>query len=86
MKKFAFVAAAAVVAGGLLAGCTDRQAGGALIGGATGAAVGGLATGDAGGALVGAGVGAVAGAIIADSTGRCYYRNRYGERVYTRCR
>ncbi|WP_183854907.1 glycine zipper domain-containing protein [Prosthecomicrobium pneumaticum] len=86
MKKFAIVAAA-LVAGGLLAGCTGSRTGdGALIGGATGAAVGAVATGSTGGALVGAGVGAVAGAIIADSTGRCYYRNRYGERVYTRCR
>jgi len=59
-----------------------------LIGGGTGALIGGLASRSAGGAVAGGLIGAAAGAIIADATrpGYCYYYNRHGRRVYTRCR
>lgn len=87
MKKSSAVVALAL-AGAVLAGCTtgSRTGDGAVIGGVTGAAIGGIATGKAGGALVGAGVGALAGAVIADATGRCYWRDNYGRKHYVACR
>ncbi len=65
---------------------TERGAG---IGAATGAVVGGVATGNVRGAAVGAAVGGVSGALIgnvADQPGRCYYRDRNGNRFVDRCR
>lgn len=88
MKKTSLVIVLAL-SGAALAGCTtgSRQGDGAVIGGLAGAAIGGAATGTGGGALIGAGVGAVSGAIIADATsGRCYWRDRYGRRHYVSCR
>lgn len=87
MKKSSTIVALALL-GAALAGCTtgSRAGDGAVVGGLAGAAIGGVATHNVGGALIGAGVGAVAGAVIADSTGRCYWRDRYGHRHYTACR
>lgn len=88
MRKILIVMAAAVTLAGCQTARDDRVVGGALIGGGTGAVVGGLAGGSVGAAVAGGVIGAAAGAIIADSTrpGRCYTHNRYGERVYVRCR
>lgn len=71
-----------------LTACTATERG-AGIGAATGAVVGGAVTGDVRGAAVGAAVGGVSGALIgnvADQPGRCYYRDRYGNRYIDRCR
>lgn len=88
MRKILLVVAAAATLAGCQTARDDRVVGGALIGGATGAAIGGIAGRSVGGAVAGGVIGAAAGAIIADSTrpGRCYTHNRYGERVYVRCR
>lgn len=64
---------------------TERGAG---IGAASGAVIGGVATGNVRGAAVGAAVGGVSGALIgnvADQPGRCYYRDRNGNRYVDRC-
>jgi hypothetical protein len=71
-----------------LAACTATERG-AGIGAATGAVVGGVATGNVRGAAVGAAVGGVGGALIGsvqDQPGRCYYRDRYGNRYIDSCR
>ncbi|KKX31624.1 glycine zipper domain-containing protein [Rhizobium sp. LC145] len=70
-----------------LAACTATERG-AGIGAATGAVVGGVATGNVRGAAVGAAIGGVGGALIgnvADQPGRCYYRDRNGNRYIDRC-
>lgn len=70
-----------------LAACTSTEQG-AGIGAATGAVIGGVTTGNARGAAVGAAVGGVSGALIgnvADQPGRCYYRDRHGNRYIDRC-
>lgn len=70
-----------------LAACTATERG-AGVGAATGAVIGGVATGNVRGAAVGAAVGGVSGALIgsvADQPGRCYYRDRYGQRYVDRC-
>lgn len=89
MKKSTTLVSLALF-GAIMAGCApttgSRTGDGAVIGGLAGAAVGGAATGSWGGAAIGAGVGAVTGAIIADATGRCYWVDRYGRKVYTACR
>lgn len=66
--------------------CTATEKG-AVIGGATGAAVGGAVSGDIEGAAIGGAVGAVAGALIgkASEPGKCYYRDRYGNRYIADC-
>jgi hypothetical protein len=76
----------ALVATLAIAGCSRTEQG-AVVGGATGAIVGGAASGDAGGALAGGAIGAVAGALIGRATepGRCYYRDRRGNRVIADC-
>jgi hypothetical protein len=76
----------------------ERAGAGAAIGAAAGAGVGAVVDGVsvAEGAAAGAAVGAVVGAVTAgnqrwyrDNNGRCYYVDRYGNRVYgnynTRC-
>lgn len=73
MKKFVTLASVAFL-GLSVAACntpSERAAGGALIGGATGAAIGGLATGRAGGAVVGGMLGAAGGAILGAATAAC---------------
>jgi hypothetical protein len=83
MRKLVF----ALMAVGLLAGCTNAEKG-AVIGGVGGAAVGGLVSGDAGGAAVGAAIGAVGGYLIgksADRAGYCRYRDQYGRIYEDRC-
>jgi osmotically inducible lipoprotein OsmB len=85
MKKFLALAAVALS----LSACSspsERAAGGAVIGGATGAAIGGLATGRVGGAVVGGLIGAAGGAIIGGATAPCaegyvLVRDRYGRDV-----
>lgn len=70
-----------------LAACTATERG-AGVGAATGAVIGGVATGNVRGAAVGAAIGGVSGALIghvADQPGRCYYRDRYGNRYIDRC-
>jgi hypothetical protein len=71
-----------------LAACTATERG-AGIGAATGAVVGGVATGDVRGAAIGAAVGGAGGALIGsvqDQPGRCYYRDRNGNRYVDACR
>jgi hypothetical protein len=87
MKKAPLVIALALL-GALAAGCTtgSRAGDGAVVGGLAGAAIGGAAGGSVGAAAIGAGVGAVTGAIIADATGRCYWRDDRGRRHYVACR
>jgi hypothetical protein len=90
MKPILF--AAALAAALPLAACntpSERAAGGALIGGATGAAIGAAATGRPGGALAGAAIGAVGGAAVGAATApRCaawgydYYGNPVCVRAY----
>jgi uncharacterized membrane protein len=83
MRKLVF----ALMAVGLLAGCTNAEKG-AVIGGVGGAAVGGLVTGDAGGAAVGGAIGAVGGYLIGKSTDRagyCRYRDQRGNIYEDRC-
>ncbi|BCP54689.1 hypothetical protein K32_33060 [Kaistia sp. 32K] len=77
-----------VALGAVVAGCTtgSRAGDGAVVGGLAGAAIGGLAGGSVGAAAIGAGIGAVSGAIIADATGRCYWKDDRGRRHYTSCR
>jgi hypothetical protein len=70
----------------LCAGCmSNREAGGALIGGTGGAIVGGVASHSVGGAVIGGAVGAAAGVIVADLTRprhwHCYYSSSAGRRV-----
>lgn len=70
-----------------LSACTSTERG-AGIGAASGAVIGGVATGNVRGAAVGAAVGGVSGALIgnvADQPGRCYYRDRNGNRYVDRC-
>ena len=72
-----------------LASCTSTEKG-ASIGVVSGAIIGGAVTGDVRGAAVGAALGGVTGAVIGDNEdrrrpGRCYYRDRYGERYVGRC-
>jgi hypothetical protein len=77
----------ALMAVGLLAGCTNAEKG-AVIGGVGGAAVGALVTGDAGGAAVGGAIGAVGGYLIgksADHPGYCRYRDQRGRIYEDRC-
>ncbi|MGD0641187.1 MAG: hypothetical protein ABSC22_10605 [Roseiarcus sp.] len=69
-------------------GCmSNREANGALIGGAGGAVIGGVASHSVGGALVGGAVGAAAGILVADLTRphyarwHCYYSSAAGRRV-----
>jgi hypothetical protein len=70
-----------------LGGCmSNREANGALIGGAGGAVVGGVATHSVGGAVAGGAVGAAAGVLIADLTRphrywHCYYSASAGRRA-----
>ncbi|TCV72075.1 outer membrane protein with glycine zipper [Neorhizobium sp. R1-B] len=83
MKKALIIACVGLALGSCTA--TERGAG---VGAATGAVIGGVATGNVRGAAVGAAVGGVSGALIgsvADQPGRCYYRDRYGNRYIDRC-
>ncbi len=88
MKKIITLASVAVM-GLTLAACntpSERAAGGAVLGGATGAVIGGLATGRAGGAVVGGLIGAAGGAVLGASTAACpdgyvLVRDRYGRDV-----
>jgi len=83
MKKLMF----ALIAAGSLSACTATEQG-AGVGAATGAVIGGVATGNVRGAAVGAAIGGVSGALIgnvAGQPGRCYYRDRYGNRYVDRC-
>lgn len=85
MRKAVLVMAALVG----LAGCTQTQQG-AVVGGLGGAAIGSVVAAPGSrteGALVGGAVGAVAGALIgrASEPGRCYYRDRYGQRYVAQC-
>mgnify|MGYP000870946188 CR=1 FL=1 len=83
MKRM-FIAVLAVLS---LSACTSTERG-AGIGAASGAVIGGVATGNVRGAAVGAAVGGVSGALIgnvADQPGRCYYRDRNGNRYVDRC-
>ena len=83
MRKVVF----ALMAVGLLAGCTNAEKG-AVIGGVGGAAVGGLVSGDAGGAAVGALIGGVGGYLIgksADHPGYCRYRDQNNRIYEDRC-
>jgi len=80
--------ALALMAIGLLAGCTNAETG-AVAGGVGGAALGTLAGGnDARNAIVGGAVGAVAGTLIgaaADRQGYCRYRDQHGRIYEDRC-
>jgi hypothetical protein len=83
MKKFLAIACV----GMSLTACSSTERG-AGIGAATGAVVGGVATGNVRGAAVGAAIGGVSGALIgnvAGQPGRCYYRDRSGNRYLDRC-
>ena len=68
-------------------GCmSNREANGALLGGAGGALVGGVATHSVGGAVVGGAIGAAAGAVVANLTRphyrrHCYYSSAAGHTV-----
>ena len=90
MKRIVFLSALALSLG-VGAGCmSDREAGGALIGGTGGAVIGGVAGSSAGGALAGGAVGAAAGVIVADlarphyARWRCAYSSAAGRRVCRR--
>jgi len=78
----------ALIAVGLLAGCTNAEKG-AVVGGVGGAALGTLAGGnDTRNAIVGGAVGAVAGTLIgaaADRQGYCRYRDQRGRIYEDRC-
>jgi len=78
----------ALLAGAVLAGCSNTERG-AVIGGAGGAALGTLAGGnDVRNALIGGVVGTAAGALIGASTerqGYCRYRDRYGHTYEAPC-
>ena len=77
----------ALMAVGLMAGCTNAEKG-AVVGGVGGAAVGALVTGDAAGAAVGGAIGAVGGYLIGRSTehpGYCRYRDQNGRIYEDRC-
>jgi hypothetical protein len=69
------------------AGLDNREANGALIGGAGGAVIGGVATHSVGGALVGGAIGAATGAVVANLTRphyghrHCYYSQAAGHTV-----
>lgn len=88
MKKLMVLGSVAML-GLAAAACntpSERAAGGAVIGGATGAAIGALATGRPGGAIVGGVLGAAGGAIVGASTAACpdgyaLVRDRYGRDV-----
>jgi len=70
-----------------LGACSQTEKG-AAIGGLGGAAVGAAVAGDpVEGAVVGGAVGAVAGALIghASESGKCRYRDRYGQTYVARC-
>jgi uncharacterized protein YcfJ len=69
-----------------LASCTQTEKG-ASIGAVSGAVLGGAITGNVRGAAVGAAIGGVGGALIgnANEPGKCYYRDRYGNRYVDRC-
>ncbi len=84
MNKLLLVSIVALSVGGCA--MSQREANGALIGGATGAVVGGVATHSWGGAAVGGAVGGVVGVAIADATGphRHCWHNRYGHWVCRR--
>ena len=83
MRKLVF----ALMAVGLLAGCTNAEKG-AVVGGVGGAAVGALVTGDAAGTAVGGLIGGVGGYLIgksADRAGYCRYRDQNGHIYEDRC-
>jgi outer membrane protein with glycine zipper len=83
MRKLVF----ALIAVGLVAGCTNAEKG-AVVGGVGGAAVGALVTGDAAGAAVGGLIGGVGGYLIGKSTeraGYCRYRDQNGHIYEDRC-
>ena len=81
MRKLVF----AVMAVGLLAGCTNAEKG-AVVGGVGGAAVGALVTGDAAGAAVGGLIGGVGGYLIGKTAdGRCRYRDQNNNIYVDRC-
>jgi len=83
MKKIILIGCVALS----MAACSSTERG-AGIGAATGAVVGGIATGNVRGAAVGAAIGGVSGALIghvAGEPGRCYYRDRNGNRYVDRC-
>ncbi len=67
------------------AGLDNREANGALIGGAGGAVIGGVATHSVGGALVGGAIGAGAGYLVGRHTYKCERVNMFGERYIGTC-
>lgn len=77
---------AVLLIGAALASCTTTEKG-AGIGAVGGAILGGAITGDVRGAAVGAAIGGVSGAVIgnAQEPGKCYYRDRYGNRYVDYC-
>ena len=89
LRKFLLIAGAGATL--MLAGCQtaqqDRALTGAVIGGAAGTAVGAATGGSVGSAVAGGAIGAAAGGIIgaASTPGRCYARDRYGNRYRVRC-
>jgi hypothetical protein len=74
--------------GASLAACTATERG-AGIGAVGGAILGGAVSGDVRGAAVGAALGGAGGAIVGNMSeqqpGRCYYRDRYGNRYLDYC-
>lgn len=72
--------------GAALASCTATEKG-AGIGAVSGAILGGAITGDVRGAAVGAAIGGASGAVIGNTQepGKCYYRDRYGNRYVDYC-
>jgi hypothetical protein len=69
------------------AGFDNREANGALLGGAGGAVVGGVASHSVGGVLIGGAIGAATGVLLADLTRphydhrHCYYSHAAGHVV-----
>lgn len=82
MKKFVMISLAALTLGACANPHDQRLADGALLGGAGGAIIGGVSTGTTGGAVVGGLAGAAVGAVVADVTGRHYYRHHRRYRCY----
>jgi hypothetical protein len=86
MNRLLLVSVLALSVGGC-AGLDNREANGALIGGAGGAVVGGVASHSVGGVLIGGAIGAATGALLADLTRphyshrHCYYSHAAGHTV-----
>jgi uncharacterized membrane protein len=78
-----YKAIAVIIAGLMVAGCTQTERG-AAVGATSGAVVGGLLGNNVRSAAAGAVIGGVIGA-VASQPGQCYYRDRYGRRYIDDC-